>query len=311
MLDLQQLRSFAEVAERGTVAAAAAAQQFTPPAVSQHVAKLEAELGVPLFDRVGRRLRLTGSGTALLPIALQMLDLETSARRAATSLPTAPRCIIAGFASAISTLVVPRLTELTEITTLEVIEGEDVDALRDLSLGSVDLVLTQEYEGLPSERDDRFDFVPLLTDRLRLVLPADMEPTTTVDQLGATDWLLNGRDTRCAAATINILEAHQIDPSISGVVADNDTLLALVAAGHGVTIVPELLLGSDRSGLTVAAQAVGWSRTIFAVCRSVARADVTPVIEILLHETRSSQGHAALAGGHVGPPCSAGSRTPQ
>ncbi len=290
MIDLQQLRSFAEVAERGTVAAAAAAQQFTPPAVSQHVSKLEAELGVPLFDRIGRRLRLTDSGTALLPIALQMLDLESSAREAVTSRPNAPHCVIAGFASAISTLVVPRLAELTEITTLEVVEGEDADALRDLSLGEVDLVLTQEYEGLPSKRDDRFDFVPLLTDRLRLVLPADMEPTTTVDELGATNWLLNGRDTRCAAATINILQAHQIDPSISGVIGDNDTLLALVAAGHGVTIVPELLLGPDRSDITVAEQAVGRSRTIFVVCRSVTRSDVTPIIEILDRSYQPSSG---------------------
>ncbi len=53
MLDFTQLRSFLEVAERGTVAAASAALGYTPPAVSQHVAKLERRLDVVLFERAG------------------------------------------------------------------------------------------------------------------------------------------------------------------------------------------------------------------------------------------------------------------
>ena len=285
MLDLQQLRSFAEVAQRGTVAQAAAAQNFTAPAVSQHLAKLEAELGVSLFDRAGRRLRLTGPGHALLPVALDMLDLETSARHAVAGTPSSPHCVIAGFASAIAALVVPRLAELAEIIAVEIVESEDAAALRDLSLGSADLVLTQEYDGFPTERDSRFDFAPLVTDQLRLVLPTTMASSTTVAQLSTADWLLNGRDTRCAAATLRILEAHGIEPSISGTVADNDTLLALVAAGHGVTITLEPLLQTDRPGITVATQDVGWSRTIYAVCRSVTRAELLPVVEILRSAT--------------------------
>src|SRR4051794_31551541 len=109
MMDLVQLRSFAQVAERGTVAAAAAAQGYTAPAVSQHVAKLELELGARLFDRVGGRVVLTPAGRALLPVALEMVDLEARGRACAANPGDVPHVVVAGFASAISTVLIPRL----------------------------------------------------------------------------------------------------------------------------------------------------------------------------------------------------------
>ena len=280
-MDLGRLRSFAEVAERGTVAAAATALGFTAPAVSQHLAKLEADLGAQLFDRAGRRLQLTDSGRALLPIALEMLDLETHARQAVSAPSDRPHFVVAGFASALAALVVPKLASMSDRMTVEVVESEDIDAMRDLSLGAVDLVLTQEYDGIAADRDQRFNFTPMISDRLRLVLPDDLAPSTTVDQLATADWLLNGSGTRCATATLQILQAQGIQPSVSATVADNDTLLALVAAGHGVTIVPELLLQGPCSGVTVAEQDLGVSRTIFAVGREVSANSIAPLIELL------------------------------
>lgn len=73
-LDLALLRAFLEVGERGTVAAAAAALGYTPPAVSQQLSRLEDALSTTLFDRVGNRLRLSGAGAALVPLAEQVLE---------------------------------------------------------------------------------------------------------------------------------------------------------------------------------------------------------------------------------------------
>lgn len=64
-VDLNKLRSFLAVAERGGVSAAAGALSLTRSAVSQSVASLESSLGVRLFDRVGRRLVLTAEGSTL------------------------------------------------------------------------------------------------------------------------------------------------------------------------------------------------------------------------------------------------------
>jgi len=284
VMDLTQIRSFAHVAERGTIAAAAAALEFTPPAVSQHVAKLEANLGAILFDRSGRRLQLTDAGRALLPIALEMLDVEVRGRQAVAAPSTVPNVVLAGFASAIATFVVPVLATISSQMTLTVVESEDAEALRELRLGEYDLELTQEYDAMPVDRDPRLTFTPLARDRLRLVLPASLDAATSVEDLGSMPWLVNGRNTRCAEATERVLRAHAIAPVISGVVADNDTLLELVAAGHGVSIVPELLLTGPRPGVVVADQDLHIARTVLAVHRTGSSARIAPLLLALRPE---------------------------
>jgi DNA-binding transcriptional LysR family regulator len=268
MLDLLQVRSFAEVALRGTVAAAANACGYTAPAVSQHVAKLEVELGIDLFERTAGRLRLSAAGEAFLPTALELLRLESQGRDAAHRPPGRPAVTLAGFASAIATLVVPRLASIRDEVALHIVEAEDDAAMRDLQLGRVDVVLTQEYDGVPSRRDDHLHYRPLVTDRLRLVLPSGRSRTARLADLAHDEWLFNGEGTRCTLAARQLLAAAGLDPPASAVVADNETLLALVAAEHGATILPELVIGAERPGITVAAQDLGASRTILAVSRT-------------------------------------------
>ena len=289
MMDLVQLRSFAEVALRGTVAAAAEARGYTPPAVSQHIGKLEADLGATLFERAGGRLRLSVAGTALLPFALQLFDLEERGRAAATQPADRPRVTVAGFASAIATLVVPVLAELTEHLVLHVVEAEDDAAIRELSLGHVDVVLTQEYQGLVEERDARFRYTPLVTDRLRLVLPAGWPASTRLHELGTAHWLFNGPATRCTRAARQLIAAAGLSPNSSGSITDNHTLVALVAAGHGVAIVPELVIGEHRAGVTVADQDLGISRTILAVARTAAAERASALISRLAEHGRCEQ----------------------
>jgi DNA-binding transcriptional LysR family regulator len=281
MMDLVQLKSFVEVAERGTVAAAAAAQGYTAPAVSQHLAKLEAGLGATLFDRVGGRVALTSAGRALLPIATEMLDLDARGRATVAEPDAIPHIVLAGFASAISTMVIPRLAALRRLATVEITEAEDRDGLRDLGLGAVDVVLTQEYDGAPADRNRRFTYTPLASDPLRLILPPGLPPTTTIDDLGTTPWLLNGRATRCAHATRAILARAGITPPIVGTVADNATLLALVAGGQGVTVVPARVLDDVRHDVTVSNEDLATARTILAVTRTPRTRAISQLLELL------------------------------
>ncbi|MHB1518628.1 MAG: LysR family transcriptional regulator [Acidimicrobiales bacterium] len=281
-MDLVHLKSFAEVAERGTIAAAAAAQGYTAPAVSQHLAKLETALGAQLFDRLGGRVTLTAAGVALLPIAFEMLDLDARGRATVNEPGGVAHVVFAGFASAISTVLIPRLSQLKDRATIEITEAEDAEALRDLGLGAVDVVLTQEYEGLPAERNRRFTFTPLVRDRLTLVLPPEMEASTTIEQLQDAPWLLNGRTTRCAVATKRILDRAAITPRIVGTIADNAALLALVAAGQGVTVIPARVLHDGPHDVTVAEQDLGITRTIHAVTRTPATPALSLLVELLV-----------------------------
>ena len=61
----RQLRVFAEVAQHGSMARAAEALHLTPPAVSMQIKELEAQVGLPLFDRAGRKVSLSTAGRVL------------------------------------------------------------------------------------------------------------------------------------------------------------------------------------------------------------------------------------------------------
>src|SRR6476620_8191666 len=74
MLDLRRVRLLRELAARGTIAAVADALQFTPSAVSQQLAMLEREAGVPLLERVGRGVRLTDAALVLVEHADALLE---------------------------------------------------------------------------------------------------------------------------------------------------------------------------------------------------------------------------------------------
>src|SRR3954469_2400656 len=79
MLDLKLLTTFREVAVRGSFSDAAAALDFTQPAVSQHISRLETALGVRVLERNARGVTLTPAGEVLVRHASALLD---AARRA-------------------------------------------------------------------------------------------------------------------------------------------------------------------------------------------------------------------------------------
>jgi DNA-binding transcriptional LysR family regulator len=287
--DTARLRAFLQVAERGTVAAAAAALGYTAPAVSQQIAKLESQLGAPLFDRVGGRLRLSPRGEELLPVARDILDLTAQVAAPSVSSPRRERVVIAGFASALRTLALPALrSRLARTIVFDLREAEDEIALRDLRLGDVDLALTQEYDGALAPRSDRLTYSPLLNDRLRLIAPPAHPASVSLDDLAEIGWLVNGAGTRCEEATQRVLRDAGITARIAGRIADNQTLLALVVAGHGATIAPQLVIGRGPNNFTVARKDLGVTRTIFGVTRAPEASRLAPVLDQLRRSVRAS-----------------------
>src|SRR5215212_5017338 len=85
-MELRQLGYFVEVGRRGSYLAAAAAQSVAQPALWRQVKELERELGVPLFERVGRGVRLTRDGTTLLEQAETALAAAGRVRHSAEEL---------------------------------------------------------------------------------------------------------------------------------------------------------------------------------------------------------------------------------
>ncbi len=282
MLDLVQLRSFLEVAERGTVAAAASTLGYSPPAVTQQLGKLERTLGTSLFDRVGGRLRLSAAGAALVPLARELLDL---ARQVAESVqqPTPQQQIrIGGIASAIAELIAPRLSELAGSSRLEIAELEDAEALRELRLGHIDVAFIQEYPGDHNHRDPRLCYSTATTDALRLILPPSWPTSTTLADVRDVPWIVNGTGTRCESATKDVLAKADVEPNVVADVSDNQLLIALVAAGHGATIVPELVLAGSKSKVTISVDDLGVERSLLAVTRQPATSATTTIVDWLV-----------------------------
>lgn len=284
MLDLVQLRAFLEVAERGTVAAAASALGYTPPAVTQQVAKLERSLDTTLFDRAGGRLRLSTAGASLLPVARDLLDLAGRAADAVRQPAPRQMITIGGIASALAGLVAARRAALVAHADIAVIELEDADALRELRLGHVDIALTQEYPGDDDQRDQRLSYTVARTDPLRLILPPSWPSTTTLAELGDIPWLVNGTGTRCESATRGILAAVDVEPTIVGDVSDNNVLISMVAAGHGATIVPELVLRDPAVNVTVSSDELNVARSLVAVTRQSPAPAAAAVVALMASE---------------------------
>jgi len=282
MIDLVALRSFSHVCESGTVAAAAASLGYTPPAVSQHIARLERDVGVTLFDRVGGRLKPSDHGTALQAIAAQMLDLAEQCHHLSTR-PDVPASItVVGCVSAITELVVPRLAGLHRYT-VTVRGSDDERALRDLRLGLADIAIVQQYGNGPFERNRRLAYTTIATEPLRLVLPPGRSPATTLADLDHPAWLLNGDDTACTRSVLRLLADADITPDVVGSVDDNHALLRLVAAGLGAAIVPQLVLAGSVPplDLTVATGPLNAERTILAVTRRSTTAVNQPLLDAL------------------------------
>src|SRR3954447_4012479 len=134
MLDLRRLRLLRELHERGTIAAVADALRFTPSAVSQQLAILEREAGVPLLERAGRGVRLTDAALVLVEHADALLDRAALAEAdlSAASATVAGRGRIAGFQSALLRVALPAVEALARDAPrlrCELIEAEPEHAL--------------------------------------------------------------------------------------------------------------------------------------------------------------------------------------
>jgi DNA-binding transcriptional LysR family regulator len=275
MLDLRRLRLLHELHARGTIAAVAEALQFTPSAVSQQLAVLEREAGLPLLQPAGRGVRLTDAALVLVRHAgalLERAELAEADLAAATG-RVAGRGRIASFQSVGLRVAVPAIRALArEAPDLrcELIESEPEEALPALALGDVDLVLADEWEHQPLARPAGIAREDLHTDPVHLVLPeghpAAARDPVPLAELAGEAWTTGHEGT-----------------------AWEDISLALVADGQAVTLLPQLVEPGLPAGVAVRGIAEGTvHRTIFAATRA---ADAErPSVQALLAAVRSAAG---------------------
>jgi molybdate transport repressor ModE-like protein len=249
-IDPRRLRFLLAVARAGGVLAAADDLEVTPSAVSQQLAKLEAETGRSLVRRTPTGTVLTDAGRVMVEAAE---DVERTIRDAAARLrpedagPTGT-VRIGGFYSFIANVLLPAFPGWRERMPrlhIELIEADQDDLLRQLRSGAVDVAVFElDAEETPRALPRRMSEIPLLDEPWKVVVPAGTvaasEPVN-LSRLGLP-WLGVHPDAAGAAALRRVRRATGNDEPTVHSHIETQTALALVAAGEGVALIPSLAL---------------------------------------------------------------------
>jgi LysR family hydrogen peroxide-inducible transcriptional activator len=247
-MELQQLRYFCAIAETGNFSRAAQQTHVSQPSLSQQIRKLEDELGARLFDRLGRTVRLTELGRVFLPRARAVLrELESARsdvveRKASIGgpvsvgvIPTiAPYFLPSVLAAFSRKFPQARVTVVEEITPL---------LLERLRAGSINVAIV----ALPLEgRGHEFESFPLMTEKLYAVLPKGHamagRRSVPLGELDGEPFLLL-RDGHCFRETaVAACKRARLSPNIVFESGQFSSILSMVSAGLGVSIVPAMAL---------------------------------------------------------------------
>jgi DNA-binding transcriptional LysR family regulator len=268
MLNLARLKVLVAVIERGSFSGAADALSYTQSAISQAIARLEAETGAALLVRDRRGVRPTAAGEVLLSHA-EMIFAQVEAAEedlAATLGLRGGRLRVASFPSAGATLMpeaVARFRRAYPGVALSLAEGEPEEIAPRLRAGEFDLALLFEFpdveEGTPPLSiltapsgaaqllgHGQVAITPLLEDPMHVTLPRDhplaQAPELTLWDLHGEDWVQTAASSPCARHVVRSCLAAGFEPHVTFESDDYETVQGLVAAGVGVALIPRLAL---------------------------------------------------------------------
>src|SRR5580658_7882526 len=248
-MEFHQLRYVCAVAETGNFSRAAERCKIAQPSLSQQVLKLERDLGAKLLDRLGRSIRLTEAGRVFIPHARAILEQMEMARSSVADKNADLRGSVAvGVIPTVAPYLMPNYTavfakkypdaklRIVEETTSTLVEG-----LRDLSIDVAILALPLRHKDL--------ELFPIRTEPLFAALSRN-HPRAGAKSLALKD--LRGesfvmlRDGHCFRdLSIDTCTRARITPHIAFESGQFSSLLGMVAAGVGVSLVPEMAI--DRN----------------------------------------------------------------
>jgi LysR family hydrogen peroxide-inducible transcriptional activator len=245
-MELHQLRYFCAVAEAGSFSRAAEQSHVSQPSLSQQIMKLEDELGARLFDRLGRSVRLTETGQTFLPRARAVLrELEAARGDVVEQKDSIGGSVTIGVIPTVAPYFLPqRLTRFSrkypqvQLTVIEEITPALLELLR---ASKVDLAIL----ALPI-RGHEFESFPLLTEPLFAALPQGHKlakrRSLSLKDLRSQPFLLL-RDGHCFRDTaVAACDRARLHPQIIFESGQFSSLLSMVGAGMGVSIVPEMAI---------------------------------------------------------------------
>ncbi|MBM1188046.1 LysR family transcriptional regulator [Pseudomonas lundensis] len=252
-MEFKQLRTFVEVARAGGFTPAAQTLHISQSAASKQVAQLEHNLGTPLFDRLGSHVRLTAAGTVVLQRAEGMLRLQQELLSELDDLSQLTRgelrlgLPLLGSDALFASLFAEYRRRYPNIQ-VQLLEGG--------SLVVEQAVLSGELElgGSLTPKNPTFAYQPFCDEPLDALLPADHplaeDGSVRLEQLSETPFLLYQRSFVLNDRLLQACQQLGFTPKEGGRSGQSDFLVALVAAGQGVVLLPSVVArGLVRPGV--------------------------------------------------------------
>jgi len=260
MLDLMRLKVLAAVARQGSVTGAARELSYSQASISHHLSRLQAEVGLPLTQRVGRGLRLTPAGDLLAQRAAEILGRVESAEDelAAIGGLRTGRVRVAGFQSVLATVVADAAATMRASAPGVELSLADLHpdlALHQLREGLIDVAVIFRYDDDPPE-DVRFTH--LFDDPMHLLSTQAGE--TLLDHR-ASPWIAGCE--RCRREFVGACQSAGFTPRIMYTSDDPVVEQALVASGLGVTTMPGLTLTIHRAPGIETTEVPGFRRRVY------------------------------------------------
>lgn len=255
MMDWRQLEYFRTVARSGHVTRAAAELGMTQPALSRAVDRLERELGVPLFERAGRSIRLTHYGETFLPRVERALDELATGRQELADMAGAEHgTIVLGFLRTLATRYVPELVRSfarkRPTVRFRFVQTNAAGLDRQLAGGGVHLALTTGPAPGSSVR-----WVRVTTQRLILIVPPDHRlagaASARLAEVAGDTFISFPRGHAIRDLTDELCRRTGFTPEIAFEGDESSSVRGFVGAGFGVAVVPDTGGADDLPALHI------------------------------------------------------------
>lgn len=297
-MELRQLRYFIAVAEELQFTRAAARLHIAQPPLSQQIRLLESELGTTLLRRTSRHVELTPAGRAFLDEARKTVAQAEQARQVARTIGQAVSAhLVLGFVDSSLYAYLPHLLRAYRLAhpsvQVSLREMSSEDQINALQRGDIQVGLVRR-----SPTGPQLQLEEIGCERLIIAVPSDhplaVQPTLAVADLESYPFVFPDRPAAPGLHDhlMGLIRQAGFTPRIAEVASEGHTIIGLVAAGVGVSIVPETLgaLNSNAVVFRPIARSSAWLGMYLAWRRG----ERSPTVTSFLDVARSVREHGAL-----------------
>jgi molybdate transport repressor ModE-like protein len=257
--DLTRLRLLATVARHGSITGAAQELLYSPSAVSQQIRKLQLEVGTPLLLRHSRGVRLTDAGEAIVHrmsiVERELTALTRDLRDLVTGETGTIRWgVFPTIASSLMPGVIADYRDRSPGVELHLRSAKLAQLRQMLSSREIDAALLWDYPWAPMDTTE-LTASPLMYDNTILLAPRtagiDTEQAGDFARLSSATWITRTDDHAIADVLTRMGQAAGFEPRIVYAANDWQEVQAMVAAGLGLALAPELAATQVRDGVAV------------------------------------------------------------